>query len=53
MPLRSLIDDRSLDRLVQRSKILLVERTERGFDRRAEAGYAVCHASAKKRDPYT
>jgi hypothetical protein len=32
-------------------EILRVEGTERGFDRRAEAGYALTNASAKKRNP--
>ena len=43
---------RRLAGLPQIIQILLVEGAKRGFDRGAEAGYAVCHASAKKRDPY-
>lgn len=41
----------SRSRPTERIEVLHVERAERGFDRRAEAGYAIRHAPAKERDP--
>ena len=45
------IERRSLCWLTKRIQIFRVERAERGFDRGAEAGYAVAQIATKKRHP--
>ena len=49
--LRRAIQRRRLSWLTKRIKILPVESAKRGFDRGAEAGYAVADRAAEKRDP--
>ena len=39
--------------LTKRVKVLRIEGAERGFDCRAEAGYAVAHTAPEERDPNT
>jgi hypothetical protein len=50
---RCLIQRQRLAWLAQIIQVCPIERGERGFDRRAEAGYAVSHAPAKERNPNT
>jgi hypothetical protein len=50
---RCLIQRRRLARLAQVIQIFVIEGAERGFDRGAEAGYAIAHVFAKKRRPDT